>query len=268
MHSFIQAQEMMQNVWMLTDRMGMHMTLLVGTEKALLVDCGYGFDDIFAAVRSITPLPLTLLITHGHHDHACGAYQFEETLMHKDEEAVFTFYAGQWRQRVWNQASDKKLDLSDWTEAQFVHTPCGRAAFIDEGALDLGGLTAQILHCPGHTRGSLCVYVKERSLLLPGDDMNPTTWIFFPECEGLGVLKSSLEKLQKLPFEQVLCPHFDRLLPRSEFDAFVAGINPDMLKKTGEPAFHLWEGKKVYACHPQPQFTLCYDYDKLPEEWK
>ncbi|MBR6809763.1 MAG: MBL fold metallo-hydrolase, partial [Clostridia bacterium] len=69
MRSFIQAQKMTDNVWMLTDRMGMHMTLLVGTEKALLVDCGYGFDDIFAAVRSITSLPVTLLLSHGHHDH-------------------------------------------------------------------------------------------------------------------------------------------------------------------------------------------------------
>lgn len=268
MRSFIQTQEMTDNVWMLTDRMGMHMTLLVGTKKALLVDCGYGFDDIPAAVKSITSLPVTLLLTHGHHDHACGAYQFEEALMHRDEEDVFTFYAGQWRQRVWNQAAAKGLDLSDWTEEAFTGTPCGKAAFIEECEMDLGGITAQILHCPGHTKGSLCVYVPQRRLLLPGDDMNPTTWIFFPECEGLGVLKQSLEKLSALPFEQVLCPHHDRLLPRSEFDAFLAGITPENVKATSEAAFHLWEGKKVYACHPRPQFTLCYDFDKLPEEWK
>ena len=268
MLSCITSREMLPGVFMLTDRMGMHSALLVGTKKALLIDTGYGFDDLTAAIRRITPLPFSVLITHGHHDHACGAYQFPQVLMHRDEQDVFSFYAGSWRQRVWNQATAKALDLSDWTEDAFVHMPCGSAAFIDEQEMDLGGLTACVYHCPGHTKGSLCVYVKERKLLLPGDDMNPTTWIFFPECEGLGVLKQSLKKLSALPFEQVLCPHHDQLLPRSEFDAFLEGITPENVKATSEAAFHLWEGKKVYACHPQPRFTLCYDADKLPEDWQ
>ena len=268
MHCHITKTEMMPHVWMLTDRMGMHMTLLVGTEKALLVDTGYGFDDIAAAVRDITPLPFDVLLTHGHHDHACGAFQFKKVWMHREEEPVFTFYAGSWRQRVWQQATAKGLDLSDWREDSFVGMPCGQAAFIEPGEMDLGGLTVQLLHCPGHTGGSLCVYVKERQLLLPGDDMNPTTWIFFPECEGLGTLIDSLQKISALPFEQVLCPHHDRLLSRTDFDAFLQGLSMENVIATSEKAFHLWEGKKVFACHPQPLYTLCYDFDKLPEEWK
>lgn len=268
MNCRIDKTEMMPDVWMLTDRMGMHMTLLVGKEKALLVDTGYGFDDITAAIRQITPLPFDVVLTHGHHDHACGAFQFEKVWMHRTEEAVFTFYAGSWRRRVWQQATAKGLDLSDWTEEAFVNTPCGQAAFLKEGEIALGGLTAQILHCPGHTSGSLCVYVKERQLLLPGDNMNPTTWIFFPECEGLGTLTDSLEKAAALPFEQVLCPHDNRLLSRADFEAFRNGLTMENVLATSEQAFHLWEGKKVFSCHPQPHYTLCYDFDKLPGEWK
>lgn len=268
MNCRIEKTEIMPCVWMLTDRMGMHMSLLVGTEKALLIDTGYGFDDITAAVRQITPLPFDVLLTHGHHDHACGAFQFEKVWMHREEESVFTFYAGNWRQRVWQQAAAKRLDLSDWTEEAFVTTPCGQAAFIEPCEMDLGGLTVQILHCPGHTSGSLCVYVKERKLLLPGDDMNPTTWIFFPECEGLGTLIDSLKNAAALPFEQVLCPHHDQLLTRADFDAFLRGLSMENVFSTSEKAFHLWEGKKVFACHPQPRYTLCYDFDKLPEAWK
>ncbi len=268
MFSFIQSTLMMDNVYMLTDRMGMHMTLLVGEEKALLIDTGYGFDDLPVAIRSITTLPLEVIITHGHHDHACGAYQFDRVLMHREEKPVFDTYAGGWRSRVWQQATDKGLDLSDWTRETYLNTHPGHAAFIAEGTLDLGGISAQILPCPGHTKGSLCVYVPERKLLLPGDDMNPTTWIFFPECEGLTTLKASLEKLSLLPFDQVLCPHFEKLLPRQEWDAFVRGLNMENVLGTSEPAFQLWEGKRVYACHPRPQFTLCYDFDKLPESWQ
>ncbi len=268
MQNHITAKEMMENVWMLTDRMGMHATLLVGRERALLVDTGYGFDDLNAAIRSITDLPYSVLITHGHHDHACGAFQFDQVYLHRDEMPVLSFYAGNWRKRVWGQALQKSLDLSDWTEEDFVAQPCGNGVEINETEMDLGGLTAQILLCPGHTKGSLCVYVKERKLLLPGDNMNPTTWIFFPECEGLGTLIQSLKRLDALPFEQVLCPHFDRLLPRETFHAFLAGLNKENVLATSAPAFHLWEGKKVYACQPMEGFTLCYDADKLPEDWK
>ena len=268
MHCKVTSIQILPGVFMLTDRMGMHMTLLVGTKKALLIDTGYGFDDLLSAVRCITPLPLTVMLTHGHHDHACGACQFPKVLIHRDEEGVFDYYANNWRSRVWQQAKAKGLDLSDWTEEQFVQTASRNAVFTEETEMDLGGMTAQLLHCPGHTKGSLCVYVKERELLLPGDDMNPTTWIFFPECEGLGTLISSLEKLEKLPFRQVLCPHHDKLLPRSEFEAFLSGLSRENVLSTSAPAFHLWEGKKVYSCHPQPHFTLCYDWDKLPENWK
>lgn len=268
MNCRIEKTEMMPDVWMLTDRMGMHMTLLVGAERALLVDTGYGFDDITAAIRDITPLPFDVLLTHGHHDHACGANQFDTVLLHKDEQDVFAFYAGSWRQRVWNQAVAKGLDLSDWTEEKFVCAPCGSSSFIGEETVDLGGLTAQVLPCPGHTKGSLCVYVKERKLLLPGDDMNPTTWIFFPECEGLGTLIHSLQKVAALPFEKVLCPHYDKLLSRADFDAFLQGLSMENVRATSEKAFHLWEGKRVFACHPRADFTLCYDFDKLPDAWK
>lgn len=264
----VEAREMMENIWMLTDRMGMHMTLAVGKERALLVDTGYGLDDLNAAIRRITPLPLTVLLTHGHHDHACGAYQFPQVLLHEKEEPVFSFYAGQWRKRVWDQATQKGLDLSDWTETAFVHMPCGKALPVTEEKMDLGGLTARILHCPGHTEGSLCVYIEEKKLLLPGDNMNPTTWIFFPECKGLGTLIASLQGLSTLPFEQVLCPHFHELLPRKAFDSFLLGLTRENVLATSTPVFHLWEGKHVYACRPSADIILCYDGDKLPEDWK
>lgn len=268
MKCHITSKEMMPRVYMLTDRMGMHSTLLVGRERALLVDTGYGFDDLNRAVREITPLPLTVVLTHGHHDHGCGAFQFPEVWMLAEEGPVFQFYSGGWRARVWQQACQKGLDLSDWTEDAFTRTPAGNARFLQPGEIDLGGLTACLLHCPGHTAGSLCIYVKECRLLLTGDNLNPTTWIFFPECEGLAALIASLQGLGALPFEKLLCPHHDRLLPREAFDDFLSGLTKENIRAASQPAFHLWEGKKVFSCSPAPGFALCYDYDKLPESWQ
>ncbi len=48
------------------------MFLLVGREQALLIDSGYGLQNLPERIRQITNLPVTLVNTHGHLDHANG----------------------------------------------------------------------------------------------------------------------------------------------------------------------------------------------------
>ena len=58
------------------DAMGVCMTLIEGDKAALLVDTGYGTEDVAAFVRTLTDKPRTVLLTHHHHDHALGARWF------------------------------------------------------------------------------------------------------------------------------------------------------------------------------------------------
>lgn len=50
--------------------------LLVGKEAAVLIDTGYGDVDYYEVCQSITKLPLSVVVTHGHMDHAGGLYLF------------------------------------------------------------------------------------------------------------------------------------------------------------------------------------------------
>ena len=56
--------------------------LLIGSEKAMLIDCGMGIGDLKSAVRKITDKPLIVVISHGHVDHTGNARQFEEIWIH------------------------------------------------------------------------------------------------------------------------------------------------------------------------------------------
>ena len=63
----------MPGVWHIVDCMGVCMTLLEGENAAMLVDTGYGIEDVADFMRHMTDLPLTVFLTHNHHDHAMGA---------------------------------------------------------------------------------------------------------------------------------------------------------------------------------------------------
>lgn len=264
----VTVNNVLLGVYQLTDRMGMRMTLLAGETRALLIDTGYGFDDLNKALGEITNLPLTVLCTHGHHDHACGNYQFDAVLLAPADHAVCRTYAGGWRDRVWSQAQEKRLDLSDWTREDFIGAGCGSMAELRAGDMDLGGLTARILILPGHTPGSAVVYVPERKLLITGDNWNPTTWLFFPEAEGMATFRAAFDRMLTLDFDHVLCSHADGLFSKKLLEDFRMGIAPENLKASSVPAPGLWPGKRVMTCHPALNLTFCYDFDKLPTEEK
>ena len=54
------------------------MYLVVGSRKAALIDTGAGIGDLRGLVESLTELPVMVLTTHLHTDHAGGNPLFEE----------------------------------------------------------------------------------------------------------------------------------------------------------------------------------------------
>lgn len=222
-----ESYEVLPHVFHIKDNMGVCMTLLVGEQSALLVDTGYGIEDVHAYVRTITQLPLTVVISHGHHDHALGARWFQKTLMFPEDQADFATYTGaDMRQRVYQQAKDKGLLVDDTLLTDSIPMPLP----LSEQQVDLGGMRVQIIHCPGHTPGSAVVYLPDYHLLLTADDWNPCTWLFFPAALGAQKYRTNVRKLQSLAFTHVLCSHQLNLYERSMLDDFLNGLTDDALR--------------------------------------
>ena len=59
----------MPGVWTLTNRWQNFMFLIVGEEKAMLIDTGYGEGNLREIVEGITDKPVMVVDTHGHFDH-------------------------------------------------------------------------------------------------------------------------------------------------------------------------------------------------------
>lgn len=217
-----------EHVAHIRDCMGVCMTLLTGEKAALLVDTGYGVEDVSAFVATLTDKPVTVLLTHNHHDHAMGSRWFDKTVMLPEDMAEWTVFTGPDKRRdVLMQAQGRGLPV---TEEAFLAGECRMPYAVHGGEIDLGGLTARIVPCPGHTPGSCVVYIPEEKLLLTGDDWNPCTWLFFEAALGVKKYRENVRTLQKLSFTHVLCSHQLERYPRSKFDDFVNNLTDEVLK--------------------------------------
>ena len=101
----INCTRVMNRVWVLRDRAGCCANLVVGEREALLFDTCSGLDDLAAAVRQVTRLPLRVVNSHGHYDHIGGNAQFGAAHLHPADMNLLRFYAPEvldrWR-RPWS----------------------------------------------------------------------------------------------------------------------------------------------------------------------
>ncbi len=249
-------------VYHITDCMGFSMTLLTGHERAVLIDAGYGLEPVPPIVRQITDLPCRLILSHGHHDHAMGAIWFDSALMHPDDFTVYAAYTAQpQREKILESCRERGRTVD---ENRYLHAQAPSAQPLNASALDLGGLDVRVIHCPGHTPGSLMFYLPAYQLLLTGDNWNPTTWLFFPEAlSALAYRENMRRTLADIPFRYALCPHQPGLRGSGEVTAFLEGLTDDALRhavpcEEGKP-----RGIQTARCTPAPGQSFVFDTNKV-----
>ena len=82
-------------------------------------------------------------------------------------------------------------------------------ARVDDGdLLHLGNLEFQVIHTPGHTSGSSCLYCEKEKLLFAGDTLFRGTWgrTDVPTGNFDDIINSITKKLMILPDETIVYP--------------------------------------------------------------
>jgi glyoxylase-like metal-dependent hydrolase (beta-lactamase superfamily II) len=262
-HMGFELNRVCPGVTHIRDAMGVCMTLIEGERAALLVDTGYGTEDMAAFIRSLTDKPLTVLLTHNHHDHAMGARWFEKTMMFPEDIAEWHVFTGEAKRRVvLSQAFGKGLPV---TEADFLAGEFRLPLPANKGAYNLGGVTAEVIPCPGHTPGSCVVYVPERRLIITGDNWNPCTWLFFEAALPVRQYRENVRKLLELDFEHVLCSHQLECFPRSKFEAFMNGLTDEILDAAKPVTIGGYEHINTRQADVAEGQILVFDWNKYKE---
>lgn len=134
-----------------TDENGLNVDsyLVLGSKKAVVIDALQDNTDLYDEVKQLTDLPLSLLLTHGHPDHAgksCKKFVENDipVYMHVNDTSVLDLF-----------------EKDDWKEKLLPLN--------DLDTFELGDRTLTTYTCFGHTPGSVVFFDEENEEIFTGD---------------------------------------------------------------------------------------------------
>ena len=213
--------------------------LIIGEEKACLIDTMNGENDLAKLVGELTDKPVIVVNTHGHPDHIYGNIFFKETFMHPAD-----------------------FDLADqyFSEPDFVELMHGYGlrvppvSVIKEGdIIKLGGRSLKVIECPGHTPGGILLLCPEERILFTGDSINHHLWMQLECCDTITEYVDTLEKLLYLTDEADFILHghargFDDI---SLFPTMLAGLKEIVAGENERDKKYLYfDGQAEAIYHP------------------
>jgi hydroxyacylglutathione hydrolase len=175
------------------------------SREAIVVDPGDDIPRILALLAKHSLTVKKIVITHAHIDHIAGAHRLKQLTG---------------APILYNQNDLPLVKMMD-VQAGWLGIPTPVVSnpddTLDDGKLitigaspelNRKGLTGSILHTPGHTEGSICLYLPDQTLLLAGDTLfaGSVGRTDLPGGNTRKLLNSIHERLLTLPDDVTVIP--------------------------------------------------------------
>ncbi|MGN0352930.1 MAG: MBL fold metallo-hydrolase [Roseburia sp.] len=225
------------------------MYLVEGEHKAALIDTGNGVGDLKGYVDTLlNGKPYDVILTHGHVDHASGADQFGDNvyLNPLDYQLSLTHCSIEHRKNSfahWREMFPGTMQ--EFEDDEFVQVRQREYKTLNDGQrFDLGGVTLEAIHVPGHTQGMTMILDIEERVILFGDGCGVGVLLLADETSTVSEYRDSLLKLKKHEnrYDRVLRQHGSCESPKSVLDDNIE-VCEKILNGTADAVEDEFEGK-------------------------
>jgi hydroxyacylglutathione hydrolase len=167
------------------------------TREGLVIDPGDDIDDVLAVVRKHGLTVKAIVITHAHIDHIGGAQKMKAAT----------------GAPVYMNVNDSELQKMLDVQAAWLGMRPPAPVEIDAPAKDgdrlmVGTSEVHVLHTPGHTQGSISLWMPAEGKLVAGDTLfrDSIGRTDLPGGDGRQIVRSIHDKIMPLPDETVVVP--------------------------------------------------------------
>jgi glyoxylase-like metal-dependent hydrolase (beta-lactamase superfamily II) len=173
---------------------------IIGDEnsfEAMVIDPGDDIADVLAIIKKHNLKVKQIVITHAHIDHVGGAMKLRVAtgapiLLNQNDYALL-----------------KMLDLqADWIGMESPGKVEIDHSLSELDTVQTGALIANVMHTPGHTEGSICLYFPAQKKLIAGDTLfaGSIGRTDLPGGSFEKIMRSLHDKVLALPDETVVVP--------------------------------------------------------------
>lgn len=185
-----------------------HSYLLLGNDKALLIDTGLGVANIKKVVDNLTKLPLIVATTHIHWDHIGGHIYFDNIAVYENEEQWLINFplplaVVKSNLQKNNCVFPENFDIGKYTVFQ------GHPQIIlhDNEIIDLGNRKIEVIHTPGHSPGHCCYFEIDKGYLFSGDLIYKGCLDIYYPTTNISDFENSIIKVMQLSVNRILPAH-------------------------------------------------------------
>lgn len=247
-----------------TDQIQSHLYLIHDKDEAILIDAHIATmaEQVLDTIQEIIPISnlKTVILTHGHMDHigACSLIK-EKT----DASIAIHIADAQYLQEPWTQFLTLYQDLGITKQAysEFIPLVGGEVKVTrplqDGDSIRVGSIELEIIHTPGHSPGSICIYEPESKMMFTGDALIPSEWY----STMIGVFQDatkyiqSLVKISKIDVS-ALCPGHEPIREGSDVQSEI---------KTHFERYHEIERNLIQILSESNGLTLWETYFKIAD---
>ena len=205
-------------------------SLVIGRERAALIDTGCGIGNLRKAVEAVTDKPIVVINTHTHTDHLGSNHQFDDVAMFDHPLSHRAAEQGVSRETMQHDILAENLVVKPWPQGfdpDGLSLPPFRVSrWLRPGdRIDLGGRDLFVIQTPGEAADQISLLDRANRILFSGDILlHGPVWT---HLEG-GSLQDLLTSYRRLlgyidDFDHLMPGHNEPWLGKELLPASLAG---------------------------------------------